>query len=101
MVLGTQWLSTLGEISWDLKLMTMKFWYLQNLLLLQGLLSSGSSILGSEEMFKTPIKKGLILQITTPESGAATAPDQLPAALQDLLKGFDVVFDVPVGLPPI
>ena len=52
-------------------------------------------------MFKTPIKKGLILQITTPESGAATAPDQLPAALQDLLKGFDVVFDVPVGLPPI
>ena len=80
-VLGTQWLSTLGEISWDLKLMTKKFWYLQNLVLLQGLLSSGSSILGSEEMFKTPIKKVLILQITTPELGAATAPDQLPAAL--------------------
>ena len=98
-VLGTQWLSTLGEISWDLKLM--KFWYLQNLVLLQGLLSSGSSILGSEEMFKTPIKKGLILQITTPELGVATTLDQLLAALQDPLKEFGAVFDVPIGLPPI
>nr|XP_023929288.1 uncharacterized protein LOC112040632 [Quercus suber] len=69
-VLGTQWLSTLGEISWDFKLMTMKFWYLQKL-------------------------------ITTPELGATTAPDQLPAALQDLLKEFGAVFDIPVGLPPI
>ena len=29
-VLGTHWLSTLGDISWDFKLLTMKFLYLGN-----------------------------------------------------------------------
>ena len=70
-------------------------------MLLQGLLSSRSSFLGSEEIFKNHIKKGLILQITTPESGVTTTPGQLPAALQDLLNEFGAVFKVPVGLPPI
>ena len=52
-------------------------------------------------MFKNPIKKGLILQITTPELGATAAPSQIPAASQDLLNEFGAVFEVPIGLPPI
>ena len=100
-VLGTQWLSTLGEISWDFKLMTMKLWYLQKLVLLQGLLPSRYSILGSKEMFKNPVKKGLILQISTLDSGVATALGQLPTASQDLLNEFGAIFEVLVGLPPI
>ena len=37
MVLGTQWLSTLGAIIWDFKLLTMRFCYLGKEVFLQGL----------------------------------------------------------------
>ena len=36
-VLGTQWLSTLGVISWDFRLLTMRFLYLGKSAFLQGL----------------------------------------------------------------
>ena len=52
-------------------------------------------------MFKNPVKKGLILQISTLDSGVATALGQLPTASQDLLNEFGAVFEVPIGLPPI
>ena len=45
-VLGTQWLSTLGEIQWNFKLLTMCFCYEDQKALLQGLTPSlGSSIM--------------------------------------------------------
>ena len=43
-VLGTQWLSTLGEISWDFQLLTMKFMYLGKRVFLQGLQTAPSTI---------------------------------------------------------
>ena len=39
-VLGTQWLRTLGEIQWNIKLLTMCFCYEDQKVLLQGLTPS-------------------------------------------------------------
>ena len=45
-VLGTQWLSTLGVIHWNFQLLTMKFHYKDQQVLLQGLSpSSGTSFM--------------------------------------------------------
>ncbi|XP_075665827.1 uncharacterized protein LOC142635577 [Castanea sativa] len=44
LVLGTQWLSTLGVIQWDFKLQTMCFSYGQNFVLLHGLREASSHI---------------------------------------------------------
>ena len=61
-VLGTQWLSTLGEIQWNFKLLTMCFEYRNQQVLLQGLTpASGPYFVDCKTFFKTPVKKGLLL----------------------------------------
>ena len=83
-VLGTQWLSTLGEIQWNFKLLTMCFCYEDQKALLQGLTPSlGSSIMDCKQFFKVPVKKGLLLQIASVEAGASKV--RLPVKVEFLL----------------
>ena len=51
MVLGTQWLSTLGAIIWDFKLLTMRFCYFDNEVFLQGLHLSPSTFSEADKLF--------------------------------------------------
>ena len=82
-ILGTQWLSTLGEIQWKFKLLTMGFCYENHKVLLQGLTPSlRSSIVDCKQFFKASVKKGLLLQITSVE--AVVLEDRLPVEV-DLL----------------
>ena len=61
-VLGTQWLSTLGEIQWNFKLFTMCFCYEDHKILLQALTPFlGSSIVDCKQFFKVLAKKELML----------------------------------------
>ena len=98
-VLGTQWLSTLGEISWDFKLLTMKFSYLGKMVLLQGLHPSISILLDADKLFGSSVKKGLVLHINAVNTSGLNQPS-LPMALSDLLKQFSKVFEVPSQLTP-
>ena len=62
LIIGTQWLSTLRIIQWDLKLLTMCFLYGQRPVLLQGLKGAKGTLIQDEVQFlKEPIKMGLVL----------------------------------------
>ena len=61
-VLGTQWLSTLGEIQLNFKLLTMCFCYEDHKILLQALTPFlWSTIVDCKQFFKVPVKKELML----------------------------------------
>ena len=98
-VLGTQWLTTLGNIQWNFQFLTMEFCHKGHKVLLEGLKQSGSHLLDGDQFFKTPIKKGLLVHILTPSLAEEQAA--LPVEVADLLQEFTQVFHTPVGLPPL
>ena len=51
-----------------------------------------------DQFFKAPIKKGLLVYISTPSS--AEGQSALPVEVANLLQEFAQVFDTPMGLPP-
>ena len=64
-VLGTQWLSTLGQISWDFKKLEMEFMYQGMIVWLQGIRPTGSVIQDGDQFLKQSTQKGLFLQIVS------------------------------------
>nr|XP_023879731.1 uncharacterized protein LOC111992135 [Quercus suber] len=100
-VLGTQWLSTLGAIVWDFKLLTMRFAYLGKGVFLKGMQLSTSSFSEADSLFSHGEKKGLLLHISAITKSGPEDQPLLPAALSDLLAKFPKVFEIPTALPPI
>ena len=102
LVLGTQWLGTLGVIQWDFKMLTMSFGYNHRQVLLQGLRSTRSQLQDGDTFLKQSVKKGLVLHITfQPQLLTAEGTDQLPEEVAALLEEFKSVFAAPEGLPPL
>ena len=60
LVLGTQWLKTLGLIQWDILEMYMVFHHLNSIVKLVGLQPTGLTIEGGTKFFRSPVKKGLM-----------------------------------------
>jgi len=89
----------LEEISWDFKLLTMKFSYLDKRVFLQGLHPLGSTLLDADKLFGNFVKKGLVLHIEVVSTLSPSQPS-LTVALLDLLDQFSKVFEVPSHLPP-
>jgi hypothetical protein len=63
-VLGTQWLRTLGVISWDFEKLEMGFTHQGEKVLLQGMKTGKSSIQGNKEFAKRSLAQGLLLQVS-------------------------------------
>lgn len=74
LILGIQWLRTLGPIVWDFELLTVSFWWINQCFTWQG--------------FGAAIDKPRILSITGQE------------LMTELLQEFDDLFESPRGLSP-
>uniref|UniRef100_A0A2N9FND1 Reverse transcriptase/retrotransposon-derived protein RNase H-like domain-containing protein n=1 Tax=Fagus sylvatica TaxID=28930 RepID=A0A2N9FND1_FAGSY len=106
-VLGSQWLRTLGVIVWDFEKLEMGFKFRGKKVLLQGMKAWKSSIQGSREFAKRPPSQGLLLQVTqsTVSSTQALAipsiSQQISLAVQRALENFASILKKPQGLPPV
>ena len=99
-VLGIQWLSTFDVIHWDFQLLTMKFHYKDQQVLLQGLSPfSGTSFMDCNQLLKGSVRKGLLLQITL--AADVVLEDSVLVEVELLLQEFREVFETPIGLPPV
>lgn len=103
-ILGIQWLETLGNMKVNWKLQILRFKVGSHKYVLQGDPSLCCSAASLKSILKTLQQDGeamLIeyngMQLEGEESGEAS---QIPQSLQDVLKEFPEVFDEPRGLPP-
>ncbi|KAF5476973.1 hypothetical protein F2P56_003657 [Juglans regia] len=99
-VLGVDWLESLGDIVWSFVELSMKFVYLGRKVELLGLRLDGLTIeKGGKAMSASMYKgKGLFLQLLLEEDMEKTA--DLKEDVQQVLTKFPQVFEVPRGLPP-
>jgi hypothetical protein len=101
LVLGVEWLRTLGPVLWDFSLMTMQFSSHGITTVLTGLNSTGWSLEeGSHFLKSSPsANKGFLLKLL--DDTFELASNIPPDAIQTLLRDFRAVFDEPSGLPPV
>ncbi|XP_075654799.1 uncharacterized protein LOC142624966 [Castanea sativa] len=99
LVLGTQWLRTLGLIQWDFLEMFMVFHHLNSTMKIVRLQPTGLTIQKGTKFFRPPVKKGLMLQIV-PLAATSSSSSQCALEIEELLTKFVVVFEIPTGLPP-
>uniref|UniRef100_A0A2N9HGX7 Reverse transcriptase n=1 Tax=Fagus sylvatica TaxID=28930 RepID=A0A2N9HGX7_FAGSY len=97
-VLGTQWLSTLGVISWDFKNLVMGFMHEGKQVWLQGLKEKPNVIQSSKDFKGKATMKGLLLQIMPCELDSMQ--EEIDAPIRELVEEFPQVFEEPEGLPP-
>jgi hypothetical protein len=97
-VLGTQWLSTLGMINWDFKNLMMGFMHEGKQVWLQGLKEKPNLIQGSKDFKGKATMKGLLFQIMPCE--LASIQEEIGAPIRELVEEFPQVFEEPEGLPP-
>lgn len=90
-VLGVQWLQTLGTISWNFKRLTMQFNHHEQDVVLQGMMSTQLLEESSCSEINKLKKKGIILQqINEPE--IITSVQNCPKNVQKILDEFHNVF---------
>jgi len=96
-VLGVQWLVTLGPVETDYKRLTMSFKKYGNLCVFQGLKQSGLKVL-TEKEFNTMYVSSQFFAIIP--VGSITQPNSHPSEIVQLLSNFSHVFNPPTSLPP-
>jgi hypothetical protein len=100
-VLGVQWLSTLGPILWDFVKLHMEFNLLDSRHVLQGIAPTEVSLMNGEQFGRAmnQDKRGLVLQLLPPVAFCISTIETEPFFV-NLLDQFQEVFGEPTGLPP-
>lgn len=98
-VLGVQWLETLGPVEMDYKKLTMRFIHRGRPCSFQGLDKFGLEPLGDTELLHIS-GMGYFLQITSVPVDQSSNQAPMPSDLSSLLAQYAEVFAVPIGLPP-
>ncbi|KAF5462079.1 hypothetical protein F2P56_018118 [Juglans regia] len=99
-VLGVQWLKTLGNITWNFIDMSMSFEWNDQMVKLQGLTAASVHMLSGTMAIKSDFisQQAWLLQLRPVEQPHNEVCSGGPMA--ELLEGFQDVFAEPVGLPP-
>jgi hypothetical protein len=98
-VLGANWLRTLGPILMDFKALTMQFDQEGHQYKFQGITASSPEVINSHRMEKL-LKKGHSGVISQLHAIQATETPPVPHDLQALISKHQMVFSTPQGLPP-
>jgi hypothetical protein len=98
-VLGADWLRTLGPILMDFKELTMQFDQEGHQYKFQGITVGSPEVISSHRMEKL-LKKGHSGVISQLHAIQATETPPVPQDLQALLSKHQMVFSTPQGLPP-
>jgi len=103
MVLGIQWLQTLGPILWDFAALKMQFSFQGQQYVLQGIQQGPQVNMVNADTFKFPRaeSKGVLLQLMATEPLLHSNPPAVHGPVQDLLQQFEDIFREPKGLPPL
>ena len=100
MVLGIQWLATLGPVETDYAQLTMTFKLHNQFYSFKGMRNHGLGFLTDKESSQGPEGYGtaFLIQILSTESSSTNTP--YPPDLNQLLSNFSLVFQPPTTLPP-
>jgi hypothetical protein len=98
-VLGVEWLRTLGPILMDFKALTMQFDQEGHQYKFQGIIVGSPEVISSHRMEKI-LKKGHSGVIAQLHAIQDTETTLVPHDLQALLSKHQMVFSIPQGLPP-
>jgi hypothetical protein len=98
-VLGEEWLRTLGPILMDFKELTMQFDLEGQKYKFQGIIVGSPNIISSHHMEKL-LKKGHYGIISQLHAIQGTETPSMPLEFQSILSKHQVVFSTPQGLPP-
>jgi hypothetical protein len=87
MVLGIQWLQTLGPILWDFAALKMQFSFQGQQYVLQGIQQGPQVNMVEADTFKFPRakSKGVLLQLVATEPLLTSKPPAVHGPVQDLL----------------
>lgn len=105
-VLGIQWLLTIGSITWNFNSLMMQFTQEEELCTLKGIQPGSIQVMSASQFMKGfPLANYLLcpctmLMVPTTQLTATTSHKYIPQSLQNLLQEFDDIFRDPIGLPP-
>lgn len=101
-ILGVQWLDTLGEMRVNWKLQQMKVWLDERWILIQGEFDLHSANVSLKSLWKAIGKEGegMIVEFGGLQKDEIALSVQLPGPMEDLLSQYSQVFEEPTGLPP-